>query len=137
MRVSIIFLFIATLFLSSCTVWNKALNGVQDGFGLFRGKDSVGFTKVMKSKDYDFQLKMADKYYARKDYSHSQQLYEQLFPILKGGPQFEDVYYRFAFSYFYLKDYANAEHLFKGFVGGVSKQPKGGGNGLYAGLYLL
>ena len=112
MRVSILFIFIVTVLLSSCTVWNKA----RTGFGLFKGKDSTSFTKILKSKDYDFQLRMADRYYVQKDYNHAQQLFEQLFPILKGGPQFEDLYYKFAFCSFYLKDYANAENLFKGFV---------------------
>jgi outer membrane protein assembly factor BamD len=112
MRLFTLFLFVATISLSSCTVWTKA----KTGFGLFTSKDSTGFNKVMKSKDYDFQLRMADKYYARKDYNHAQQIYEELFPILKGGPQFEDLYYKFAFCSFYLKDYANAENLFKGFV---------------------
>jgi outer membrane protein assembly factor BamD len=59
---------------------------------------------------------MADRFYVRKDYNHAQQLFEELFPIMKGGPQFEDLYYKFAFCSFYLKDYANAENLFKGFV---------------------
>jgi len=61
-------------------------------------------------------LRMADKFYVKKDYNHAQQLFEELFPILKGSPQFEDLYYKFAFCSFYLKDYANAENLFKGFV---------------------
>jgi outer membrane protein assembly factor BamD len=112
MRLSVLSFFIVTVLLSSCTVWQKA----RTGFGLFTSKDSTSFNKVMKSKDYDFQLRMADKYYARKDYNHAQQIYEELFPILKGGPQFEDLYYKFAFCSFYLKDYANAENLFKGFV---------------------
>jgi outer membrane protein assembly factor BamD len=70
----------------------------------------------MKSKDVDFRLRMAEKYYMRKDYNKAQQLYQDLFPILKGSPKFEDLYYKFAFCSFYLKDYANAENLFKGFV---------------------
>ena len=113
MRVKVISLLIAiVVFLSSCKVWTSA----QNGFGLFQNRDSTSFNRIMKSKDYDFQLRMANRYYDKKDYNHAQQLYEQLFPILKGGPQFEDIYYKFAFSYFNLKDYANAEHLFKGFV---------------------
>jgi outer membrane protein assembly factor BamD len=108
----IVVIFIAAVFLSSCTMWSKA----KTGFGLFKGKDSTSFGKVLKSKDYDFQLRMAERYFVKKDYNHAQQLYEELFPVLKGSPQFEDLYYKFAFCSFYLKDYANAENLFKGFV---------------------
>lgn len=74
------------------------------------------FAKVQKSTDYDYKLKMANKYFEQKSYSYAQQLYEELFPIFKGTDRFEDVYYRFAYCGFYLRDYLNAENLFKGFV---------------------
>ncbi|HEY4107502.1 outer membrane protein assembly factor BamD [Puia sp.] len=74
------------------------------------------FSKVMKSNDYDYKLRVADKYYADKDYGHAQQLFEELFRIFKGSEHFEDIYYKFAYCAYYLKDYANAENLFKGFV---------------------
>jgi outer membrane protein assembly factor BamD len=74
------------------------------------------FSKVLKSNDYDYKLRMADKYYAAKDYNHAQQLFEELFRVFKGSEHFEDIYYKFAFCAYYLKDYLNAENLFKGFV---------------------
>ncbi|HEY4286255.1 MAG TPA: outer membrane protein assembly factor BamD [Puia sp.] len=74
------------------------------------------FSKVLKSNDYDYKLRVADKYYADKDYSHAQQLFEELFRVFKGSEHFEDIYYKFAYCAYYLKDYANAENLFKGFV---------------------
>ncbi|WP_188937533.1 outer membrane protein assembly factor BamD [Puia dinghuensis] len=74
------------------------------------------FSKVMKSNDYDYKLRVADKYYDQKDYNHAQQLFEELFRIFKGSEHFEDIYYKFAYCAYYLKDYANAENLFKGFV---------------------
>ncbi len=93
--------------------------------GLAKGsKGEKSFTKVMKSKDVDFKLRMAEKYYLRKDYNRAQQLYQDLFPVLKGSPQFEDLYFKFAYCSFYLKDYANAENLFKGFVEVFPNSPK-------------
>src|SRR6201991_4320825 len=74
------------------------------------------FSKVLKINDYDYKLRVADKYYADKDYGHAQQLYEELFRIFKGSEHFEDIYYKFAYCAYYLRDYANAENLFKGFV---------------------
>lgn len=74
------------------------------------------FTKVQKSADYDFKLRMADKYYVSKKYNYAQQLYEELFPLLKGQPQFEDVFYKFAYCSYYLKDWLQAENLFKQFT---------------------
>jgi outer membrane protein assembly factor BamD len=75
-----------------------------------------GFAKVQKSNDYDYKLRIADKYYADKDYNHAQQLFEELFRVFKGSEHFEDIYYKFAYCAYYLKDYANAENLYKGFV---------------------
>ena len=70
----------------------------------------------MKSTDYDYKLRMAEKYYINKDYNHAQQLYDDLFRVMKGSEHFEDIYYKYAYCAYYLKDYTNAENLFKGFV---------------------
>jgi len=75
-----------------------------------------GFSKVQKSKDYEYKLKMADQYYDQKKYNFAQQLYEELFPIYKGTDRFEELYYRYAFCTYDLKDYLSAENLFKSFV---------------------
>jgi outer membrane protein assembly factor BamD len=105
--------FIAVITFSSCSFYQKTMKSL----GLAKGsKGEKSFSKVMKSKDYDYKLRMAEKYYVRKDYNRAQQLYQDLFPVLKGSPQFEDLYFKFAYCSFYLKDYANAENLFKGFV---------------------
>src|SRR5579871_198736 len=84
--------------------------------GVFLFTSCSRFSKVMKSNDYDYKLRMADKYYADKDYNHAQQLFEELFRVFKGSEHFEDIYYKFAYCAYYLKDYPNAENLFKGFV---------------------
>ena len=80
------------------------------------GTSCSHFSKVMKSNDYDYKLRVADKYYADKDYNHAQQLFEELVRVFKGSEHFEDIYYKFAYCAYMLKDYANAENLFKGFV---------------------
>jgi outer membrane protein assembly factor BamD len=74
------------------------------------------FTKVQKSKDVDYKIKMAEQYYAKKKYNYAQILFEEVFPFIKGTPQFEDTYYKFAYCYYYDRDYLNAENLFKTFV---------------------
>lgn len=73
------------------------------------------FNKVLKSKDYDYKLKMAGEYYDKGKYKQAQTLYEELFPIYKGTPQFEDLYYRYAQCAFKQRDYLSAENLFNGF----------------------
>ncbi len=74
------------------------------------------FGKILKSKDYEYKYKMAEQYYANKDYLHAQQLYEDIFAFVKGTTRYEDMYFKFAYSYYYQKDYLNAENLFKTFV---------------------
>ncbi len=79
----------------------------------------------MKSKDYEYKYKMAEQYYANKNYSYAQQLFEDIFPYVKGSTRYEDMYFKFAYSYYYQKDYLNAENLFKSFVENFPTSPKG------------
>jgi outer membrane protein assembly factor BamD len=72
--------------------------------------------KILKSTDYEYKLKKADEYYNKKKYSQAVLIYEDIFPVLKGTAQFEDLYWRYAFSHYYMKDYLNSENLFKGFL---------------------
>jgi outer membrane protein assembly factor BamD len=67
---------------------------------------------------------MAEKYYLNKDYNHAQILYDDLYRVMKGSEHFEDIWYKYAYCAFYLKDYINAENLFKGFVEAFPNSPK-------------
>lgn len=91
----ILLLLVSTLLLSSCS--NK-------------------FSKIFKSKDYEYKYKMAEQYYANKEYGKATQLFEDIFPYVKGTARYEDMYFKYAYSYYYDKDYLNAENLFKNFV---------------------
>jgi len=77
---------------------------------------SSKFGKIQKSKDNDYKYRMAEQYYAKKKYSYASQLFEDLFPWLKGKQGFEDMYLKFAYCYYYQRDYMNSESLFKSFV---------------------
>ena len=74
------------------------------------------FSKIEKSNDIEYKLSKADEYYANKKYKNAQLLYEALFPAYKGSQKFEDLYYRYAYCFYYLKQYSNAENLFKGYL---------------------
>lgn len=67
---------------------------------------------------------MAEQYYAKGKYSNAQQLFEDLFPYIKGTNRFEDMYYKYAYTAYYQKDYANAENLFKSFRETFPTSPK-------------
>lgn len=74
------------------------------------------YSKVFKSKDFEYKLKMADEYYSKKKFKVAQQLYEELFPVFKGTVKFEELYYKDAYCFYNMKQYADAESLFKGFL---------------------
>lgn len=74
------------------------------------------FSKVQKSTDYEYKLKMADTYYENEKYHYASLLYEELFPVFKGTEQFEDLYYKYAYSFYNMRDYLAAENYFKGFL---------------------
>ena len=75
------------------------------------------FNKVLKSTDYEYKLKKADEYYAKKKYRYAEQLYQELFPVFKGSEKFEDLYYKYAYCSYYQKNYPEAENLFKSYLG--------------------
>lgn len=101
MRITAIVL-IASLFLVSCTNYNK----------------------IMKSKDPEKKLQVAEKYFASKKYSKAQQLYEQLFTYYQNTDKFEDLYYKYAYCAYYMEDYTNADNLFKRFLEVFPNSPR-------------
>lgn len=82
------------------------------------------FSKVLKSKDNEYKYKMAENYYAQKKYAYAQQLFDELFPYVKGTARFEDLYYKNAYSYYYQKDYLNAENIFKTYTENFPNSPR-------------
>lgn len=82
------------------------------------------YNKIYKSKDYEYKLKMADELFAKKNYKVAQQLYEELFPVFKGTVKFEELYYKYAYCFYYMKDYMQAQSLFKGFLEVFPNSPK-------------
>ena len=88
------------------------------------GSCTSKFQQILKNKDTDFKVKMAEKYFQEKKYSNAQQLFESVMPFVKGTPRYEELYLKFANSYYYDKDYQNAENLFKTFVEYFPNSPK-------------
>jgi outer membrane protein assembly factor BamD len=84
-----------------------------------------GINKVLKSKDPEYKLRMAEQYYAKKKYNYSQQLYEDVMPYYRGRPEFEDIYYKYAYCAYYMNDFMNAENLFKTFLEIYPNSPRG------------
>jgi outer membrane protein assembly factor BamD len=72
--------------------------------------------KVLKSKDVEYKYKMANKYYDNRKYKLAQELLLDVMPFYRDKKEFQDLYYKYAYTAFYQKDYQNAENLFKNFA---------------------
>jgi outer membrane protein assembly factor BamD len=83
-----------------------------------------GINKVLKSDDAAYKLRMAEQYYAKKKYTFAQQIYEDVIPYYKGQQEFEDIYYKYAYTAYYLRDYLNAENLFKTYLEVFPNSPR-------------
>ncbi len=75
-----------------------------------------GFEKIRKSSDVNFKLTKANEYYDNKDYTHANELYKELMPIMKSTRNYETLYYRYAYTFYYLKDYVESSYFFKNFT---------------------
>lgn len=62
------------------------------------------------------KLAKAKEYYDKGDYSKSSQLYEELIPVVKGGPNAEEVYYYYTWSEYNLGDYILGQYHFKNYT---------------------
>lgn len=75
-----------------------------------------GYEKVLKSTDVNMKLERANKYYDQKKYPQANAIYESLLPVMKNTRNYEPLYYRYAYSFYHLKDYISASYHFKNFV---------------------
>jgi outer membrane protein assembly factor BamD len=80
--------------------------------------------KIMKSSDYDMKIRKANEYYDAKKYDKAQIIYEDVMPVIKGSPEYENLYYKWAYCSYNQKDYLNAENLFKLFVENFANSTK-------------
>jgi len=83
-----------------------------------------GMNKILKSKDAAYKLKMADQFYAKKKWMKAYTIFEDVIPYYKTTPQFQDIYYKYAYTAFNQKDYTNAENLFKLFLESFPNSPR-------------
>jgi len=74
------------------------------------------YERVLKSSDVNYKLTKANEYYEKKQYQRANELYQALLPVVKGTRNFEPMYYRYAWSYYNMKDYLSASYHFKNFV---------------------
>lgn len=82
------------------------------------------FEKLQKSKDYAMKLQKADEYYDQRKYSKANTLYEELLTVYKGTKNFENIYYRYANTFYFNNNYLAASYHFKNFADLFPKSAK-------------
>ena len=74
------------------------------------------FDKIKKSPDVNLKLTKANEYYDKKRYTSANELYHDLLPVLRGTRNYEQLFYRYAYTFYYQKDYPTAALYFKNFT---------------------
>ncbi|MEN0047953.1 MAG: outer membrane protein assembly factor BamD [Bacteroidota bacterium] len=73
------------------------------------------FEKVRTSGDPKLLLETANKYFDEGEYQKAQTLYELIIPVYRGQKELEDIYYRYAYTYYNLESYILAAYYFENF----------------------
>jgi len=73
------------------------------------------FEKIRTSGDPKLLLDTANKYFEEGEYQKAQTLYELVIPVYRGKKELEDIYYRYAYTYYNLESYILAAYYFENF----------------------
>jgi outer membrane protein assembly factor BamD len=84
--------------------------------GLVLVSSCGNFEKIRKSSDVNYKLTKANEYFDKKDYQHANELYKELMPIMKSTRNYEALFYKYSYTFYYMKDYIEASYYFKNFT---------------------
>lgn len=82
------------------------------------------FEKLRASNDTARKYQTAIKLYNDKKYNKALVLFDDLVQKFRGRAEAEDLYFYFAYTNFYLKDYLTARHQFRTFVDNYPSSPR-------------
>jgi outer membrane protein assembly factor BamD len=71
--------------------------------------------KIKKSTDQNYKLAKANEFYDKKKWEEANILYEDLLTVFKGTKQFEDLYYKYTYSFYNMNNFLAASYHFKNF----------------------
>ncbi len=72
-----------------------------------------GFQSLMKNGTPEEKLAAAEKYFQKADYYHAIMIYDELIVVYRGDAKIRDIYFNYAYSHYYEKDYSLASYHFK------------------------
>lgn len=74
------------------------------------------YESILKSKDINLKFAKANEFYEQKKWMKANQLYEGLIPAFRGTKNYEELYYRFCYTFYNMGDYLSASYQFKNFT---------------------
>jgi outer membrane protein assembly factor BamD len=74
------------------------------------------FEQVRQSNDPERYLTAANEYYDSGDYLKAQSLYELAIEFYRGKAEAEDLYYKYAYTYYHMKQHTLAAYYFNNFT---------------------
>jgi len=90
--------------------------------GLFACKSQ--YEQLRTSNDPERILTASLQYYDQEEYLKAQTLFEQIIPFYRGKELAEELYFKFAYTHYYMKDYMLSAHYFKSFTTTYYNSPK-------------
>ncbi len=82
---------------------------------LFSGCRSE-YEKIRTAGDPETMYKKGFEYYDKKDYARAQGLLELILPSYRGKQEAEEIYYRYAYTYYHTQQFLLASYYFNSFV---------------------
>ncbi len=95
---------------------SRSLSSLALGLCLCLMAACSGFEQIKKSNDLNYKLEKANAYFEQKRYDLASQLYYDLLPVMKNTRNYEQLYWRYALSYWHMKDYLSASYHFRNFM---------------------
>ena len=74
------------------------------------------FEQVRLSGNSQLKLEKALEYYERKEFTKAQTLFEQILSQYRGRPESEEIFFKYAYTFYYLRQYTLSAHYFQNFA---------------------
>lgn len=74
------------------------------------------YARIQKSQDFQLKYEKAMEYYDDQDYYRAMTLFDQVMPFYRGRVEAEDIAYRYAYAYYYQKEFILASYHFSRFA---------------------
>ncbi len=94
------------------------------GLFIFIASCKTPYEKIRTSEDPQEILKVANAYFEDEDYVKAQGLYDIVIPFYRGKKEAEDLFYKYAYTYYHLEEYILASHYFGSYATTFYDSPK-------------